>query len=42
MVAAGKKLLKLVRRLAVRDELEAMRLRGRLVVPVAAPPGKKP
>ncbi len=33
MVAARKDLLKLVRKIAVRDELQAMRLRGRLVVP---------
>lgn len=32
MVAANKKLLKAVRKLALRDELLAMRLRGRLVV----------
>jgi hypothetical protein len=31
MVAANKKLLKVVRRLAVKDELAAMRLRGQLV-----------
>ena len=35
MVAANKNLLKEVRRLAIKDELLAMRLRGRLVVPVA-------
>ena len=35
MVAANKDLLKEVRRLAIKDELLAMRLRGRLVVPVA-------
>jgi hypothetical protein len=34
MVVANKKLLKLVRRLAAKEELAAMRLRGRLVVPV--------
>jgi len=33
MVAANKNLLKLIRSLAIRDELRAMRLRGRLVVP---------
>jgi len=33
MVAANKNLLKLIRSLAVGDELRAMRLRGRLVVP---------
>jgi L-lysine 2,3-aminomutase len=38
MVAAGKKLLKMVRRLAVRDELRAMRLRGRLIVAAPARP----
>jgi hypothetical protein len=32
MVAANKNLLKVVRKLAIRDELLAMRLRGRLVV----------
>jgi hypothetical protein len=36
MVAANKNLLKEVRRLAIKDELLAMRLRGRLVVPVVA------
>lgn len=34
MVAARKGLLRMARRLAIRDELLAMRLRGRLVVPV--------
>ena len=33
MVAANKNLLKLIRSLAIRDELRAMRLRGKLVVP---------
>jgi hypothetical protein len=33
MVAASKRLLRMARRLAIRDELLAMRLRGRLVVP---------
>jgi len=32
MVAANRNLLKMVRRLAIRDELLAMRLRGKLVV----------
>jgi hypothetical protein len=41
MVAANKNLLTEVRRLAIKDELLAMRLRGRLVVP-AVQPGKKP
>ena len=44
MVMANKHLLRQVRRLAIRDELRAMRLRGRLVVPfVLAPawPAKK-
>ena len=41
MVAANKNLLKLVRRLAIKDELLAMRLRGRLVAPLSAPPTKK-
>jgi hypothetical protein len=34
MVAANKDLLKVVRKLAIRDELLAMRTRGRLVVQV--------
>jgi hypothetical protein len=34
MVAANRSLLKMVRRLAIKDELLAMRTRGRLVVPV--------
>jgi hypothetical protein len=34
LVAANKNLLKAVRRLAIKDELLAMKLRGRLVVPV--------
>ena len=44
MVAASKTLLKEVRRLAIRDELLAMRLRGRLVAPPAATvaPAAKP
>lgn len=45
MVMANRKLLRQVRRLAIRAELQAMRLRGRLVVPfVPAPagPAKKP
>jgi hypothetical protein len=37
MVAANKNLLKEVRRLAIKDELLAMRLRARLVVPVVLP-----
>jgi len=37
MVAANKNLLKEVRRLAIRDEVLAMRLRGRLVVPMVPP-----
>jgi len=36
MVAANKCLLREVRRLAIKDELVAMRLRGRLVVPHVA------
>jgi hypothetical protein len=36
VVAANNNLLKMVRRLAIRDELLAMRARGRLVVPVVA------
>ena len=44
MVAANKYLLREVRRLAIKDEFLAMRLRGRLVVPLAAiqPAKKKP
>jgi hypothetical protein len=43
MVIANKNLLKDVRRLAIRDELLVMRLRGALVVvPVAEQPVKKP
>jgi hypothetical protein len=42
MVAANKRLLKLVRRAAIRDELLAMRLRARLVVTPALPPSKYP
>lgn len=38
MVAAKKRLLNVVRRLAIRDELLAMRLRSRLIVPQAQPP----
>ena len=41
MVAANKNLLKLVRRLAIKDELLAMRLRGRLVAHVVVPPATK-
>jgi len=43
MVAANKHLLREVRRLAMKDELLAMRLRGRLVVPLVAiqPANKK-
>ena len=40
MVAANRKLLKLVRRQTIRDELRAMRLRARLVVPTAGPQGR--
>ncbi|MFM8290311.1 MAG: hypothetical protein ACKOC4_01250 [Planctomycetia bacterium] len=42
MVAANKRLLKLVRRAAIRDELLAMRLRARLVVTPALPPARHP
>lgn len=38
MVAANRTLLKLVRRLAVKDELAAMRLRGQLVSAAAHGP----
>jgi hypothetical protein len=36
VVAANKNLLEEVRRLAIKDELLAMKLRGRLVVPLVA------
>lgn len=42
MVAANPKLLKIVRRLAVRDELRAMKLRGRLVVPLVPEAARRP
>lgn len=42
MVVANKSLLKEVRKLAVRDELFAMRLRGVLVAPVVEKPVTKP
>ncbi len=42
MVAANRNLLREARRLAIRDELLAMRLRGRLVVPLVLPPVKPP
>ena len=43
MVAINNNLLREVRRLAIRDELLAMRLRGRLVMPtVVLQPVKKP
>ena len=42
MVAANPKLLKIVRRLAVRDEMQAMKLRGRLVVPLVPQAAKRP
>ena len=42
MVAANKNLLKEARKMAIRDELLAMRLRGRLVAPqVVNQPAKK-
>jgi hypothetical protein len=41
MVAANKNLLALVRRQAIRNELLAMRLRNRLVVPHALLPAAK-
>ena len=41
MVTANKNLLSLVRRLAIKDELLAMRLRGRLVATATIPPAKK-
>ena len=43
MVTANKNLLKAARKLAIRDELLAMRLRGRLVAPqVVNQPAKNP
>ena len=42
MVAARRNLLREIRRLAVRDELRAMRTRGRLVVPPVLPTPAKP
>jgi hypothetical protein len=45
MVTANRSLLKIARRFAIRDELLAMRLRGRLVVPqcgIVAKPASKP
>ena len=42
MVAARRNLLREIRRLAVRDELRAMRTRGRLVVPQAILPPQAP
>ena len=42
MVAARKNLLREIRRLAVRDELRAMRTRGRLVVPLVLPAPSHP
>ena len=41
MVTANKNLLRLVRRLAAKEEIRAMRLRGRLVVTVVARPMAK-
>jgi hypothetical protein len=43
MVAANKNLLKEVQRLAIKDELRAMRLRSRLILPpLVVKPAKKP
>jgi len=42
MVAARRNLLREIRRLAVRDELRAMRTRGRLVVPLVLPGPENP
>lgn len=42
MVAARRNLLREIRRLAIRDELRAMRTRGRLVVPPVTRPAEKP
>jgi hypothetical protein len=41
MVAANKNLLREVRKQAIRDELLAMRTRGRLVVPFVLKPAPK-
>lgn len=42
MVTANKSLLKLVGRLAIREELLAMRLRGTLIRQPASQPANKP
>jgi len=42
MVAVNKALLREVRRLAIKDELLVMRLRGRLVAPVVRKPAAPP
>jgi hypothetical protein len=42
MVAARRNLLREIRRLAVRDELRAMRTRRRLAVPLMLPPPANP
>ena len=42
MVAASKNLLREVRKHAIRDELWAIRTRGRLVVPFVLKPAPKP
>ena len=42
MVMANRNLLRHVRRLAIRDELLAMQLRGRLVAPRTAQPASGP
>ena len=42
MVAASKRLLEEVRKSAIKDEVFAMRIRGRLVVPPVASTAKKP
>ena len=42
MVVANKRLLQMIRRAAIRDELLAMRLRARLVVPPAEKPQDRP
>ena len=42
MVAARRNLLREIRRLAVRDELRAMRTRGQLVVALVLPGPKNP
>lgn len=42
MVAANRRLLEEVRKSAIKDEVFAMRIRGRLVVPPAVSTAQKP